>query len=112
MKTGLNLLLLFVCMNSGVFAQDVDCESIDEIQTFDLIDDQISFRSDQMDLNSIEVTLCSEVAVEIISPKSTISEDESSISIDFKGCTNGIYIISGTRDGEYLTYGVELLDTH
>lgn len=113
MKTALTLLLFFVCINSGVFAQDMDyCESIAEVQTFDLMDNQISFRSDQMDLNSIEIILCGETDAEIIAPKSTISADDSSILIDFEGCTNGMYIITGTRDGERLTYGVELNDTH
>lgn len=101
------LFILMLTIQTAAVAQEVvPCEITTEIQSFPLIDDQITFRSDQMDLASISVVLCSETDTELVYPEMVLSEDETFMVINFKGCNIGTYLISGSRSDLPLTYSI------
>jgi hypothetical protein len=109
MKTSFKLLILMLALQTVAIAQDAEpCIITPEVQSFPLIEDQITFRSDQMDLVSIAVVLCSETDTKLILPKLIISEDETFMVINFEGCNIGTYLISGSRSGLTLTYVIEV----
>jgi hypothetical protein len=96
-------------LQTAAIAQEVEpCELTPEIQSFMLINDEITFRSDQMDLATIAVVLCSETDTELILPKMVISEDKTYIVINFEGCNSGTYLISGSRSDLALSYSIEV----
>lgn len=67
---------------------------IEEIQEMMLIEHKISFNSQQMELNSIQVSAVDETE-KGINPTLTISPEQTFITIDFSKCESGDYLITG-----------------
>ena len=96
-------------MHTGAFSQDSEkCEALLEMQSFVLNDGKINFHSSQIDFVSIAIVLCTATDSAIRLPKIIISDDETTVILDFKGCNKGTYVISGTRSDLLLDYAVEL----
>ncbi|NOQ75947.1 MAG: hypothetical protein GQ574_28330 [Crocinitomix sp.] len=109
MKTSFILFILSICIQTGAFAQDSEkCEALSEMQSFMLMDNKISFHSSQIDFASIAVVLCTATEADLILPKIVVSDDETTVTIDFNGCNKGTYVISGSRADLILDYAVEL----
>jgi hypothetical protein len=108
MKISFKLFILFLSLQTMAVAQDSEpCALSPDIQSFPLIENKITFHSAQMDLTSVAVELCGDTEEELILPKILISEDETSVVIDFDGSNIGTYIITGTRGSLPLTYAIE-----
>jgi hypothetical protein len=109
MKTNFILFILAICLQTTAIAQDSEkCEALSEMQSFALMDNKIQFHSSQIDFVSIEVILCTATEEDLKLPKIIVSEDETTVTIDFDGCNKGTYVITGSRGDLLLDYAVEL----
>jgi hypothetical protein len=111
MKKSIYYLLLTVLSVSVQFkasAQELETPKLStEIQSFPLIDHQITFYDVQMDLKSIVVKYLDGKSGENPLPKLNYSMDMKTVTIDFNACAEGQYLITGTRGDIELAYAVE-----
>lgn len=113
MKTAFQLLLFCLFINATAVAQDTSpCEELTTIQPYGLVDNKITFRSDQIDIATVSVISCSDTDESFTEPTYLIAEDHSTIQIDFSECDLGTYIILGTRGELPLRYSIQLSPSH
>lgn len=100
--------LTIALLSASVYGQDLEVAPPSKIiQELMLIDHKISFNAEQMDVNSVKVTVITEVEKKI-DPEMTIIENGIAfITIDFSNCESGNYLISGKRGDMEITYLVK-----
>jgi hypothetical protein len=81
----------------------------DQMVELELEFGRIELPIDLVDYETIEVSKVTEVNFGGPSPK--LSLDNTTIIIDFKGCTYGSYHIKGTKNGESLNFMVKVTVT-
>ncbi len=101
--------LLTICLfSASVNGQDVELAPPSKIiQELMLIDHKISFNAQQMDVNSVKVTVITEVEKKIAPEISIVQNEIPFITIDFSNCESGDYLITGKRGDMEITYLVK-----
>jgi hypothetical protein len=107
-KSKLIAILTISLFSASVNGQDVEVAPPSKIiQELMLIDNKISFNAEQMDVNSVKVTVIKEVEKKITPKMSIIENGIAFITIDFSKCESGDYLITGKRGDMEITYLVK-----
>lgn len=98
------LFLLFLCIgiNFSGFSQVTT-----EPQPYPLTDYKITFNEAQMNAVTVEITHIDGSEIIGNQPEIIHNEATNSFTIDFTGCNEGKYLISGKRDDLELEYSVD-----
>lgn len=107
-KLKLIAILIISLFSASVIGQDVEVAPPSKIiQELMLIDHKISFNSEQMDVNSVKVTVITEVEKKIAPEISIVENGIAFLTIDFSNCESGDYLITGKRGDMEITYLVK-----
>lgn len=107
-KLKLIAVLTIALLSVSVYGQDLEVAPPSKIiQELMLIDHKISFNAEQMDVNSVKVTVITEVEKKIDPEMSIVQNEIAFITIDFSNCESGNYLISGKRGDTKITYLVK-----